>query len=60
MELIPFGALAGLVVRLFQVRPNDIPVCHTRMMSRGRIWPWSHNIAVHPRPDGKLEITKIP
>ena len=59
MEWVPIGGVIKTVMRLFQVRPNDIPVCQTWIMRGGRGWPWNHQIGVHPREDGKLEITKI-
>ena len=48
------------LVKLFSNRPGDIPVCRTRIIRGGRGWPWNHRLRIHPRPDGKLEITRIP
>lgn len=60
MEFIPVGGLVKLLTMLFQAKPGDIPVCQTRVLRGGRGWPWDHRIGIHPRPDGKLEVTKIP
>ena len=60
MEHIPIAGLFKMAIRLFQIRPNDISVCQTRIIRGGRGWPWNHRIGVHPRQDGKLEITKLP
>lgn len=34
----------------------DIEVCTTRIVRSGRGLPWDERIAIHPLPDGKLEI----
>ena len=52
--------LASTLRFLFNVQPKDIPVCHTRIIHRGRNWPWNHRLGVHPLQDGRLEITHIP
>jgi hypothetical protein len=57
-SLAPF--LANVMRLIFSVQPNDIPVCQTRIMRKGRGWPWSHRLGVHPLKDGRLEITQIP
>ena len=48
------------LVKLFSNRPGDIPVRRTRIIRGGRGWPWNHRLGIHPRQDGKLEITHIP
>lgn len=61
MELIPLlGTVIRELVKLFGNRGGDIPVCQTRIIRSGRGWPWKHRLGIHPRPDGKLEITRIP
>ena len=45
---------------LLNHKPNDIPICQTRVIRQGRGWPWNYRLALHPRPDGGLEITRIP
>ena len=57
-EFLPFGMGAALA-KLFGVKKGDIPVCQTRIMREGRGWPWNHQIGVHPRNDGKMELVRI-
>ncbi len=37
----------------------DIEVCTTRMVRGGRGFPWDERIAIHPLPDGKIEIKRL-
>lgn len=54
------GPIFTALSKLFSNRPGDIPVCRTRIIRGGRGWPWNHRLGIHPLPDGKLEITRIP
>ena len=59
MEFLEGGAFGALITRLFGVKKGDIPVCQTRIVREGLGFPWNHQIGVHPREDGKLELTRI-
>ena len=37
----------------------DIEVCTTRIVRSGRGFPWDERIAIHPKPDGKFEISRL-
>ena len=37
----------------------DIEVCTTRIVRGGRGFPWDERVAIHPLPDGKLEIRQL-
>lgn len=38
---------------------SDIEVCTTRIVRGGRGFPWDERIAIHPLPDGNLEIRRL-
>ena len=38
---------------------SDIEVCTTRIVRGGRGFPWDARVAVHPMPDGNLEIRQL-
>lgn len=61
-DILGGGAGAGafkILERLFTIRPGDIPVCQTRIVREGRGFPWNRQIAVHPLPDGTLEMKAL-
>ena len=35
---------------------SDIEVCTTRIVRSGRGFPWDERVAVHPMPDGSVEV----
>ena len=37
----------------------DIEVCTTRILRGGRGFPWDERVAIHPLPDGKLEVRRL-
>lgn len=55
-------SLLGCGIRFRRItRDNiaDIEVCTTRIVRDGRGFPWNERIAVHPMPDGRLEIKSL-
>ena len=38
---------------------SDIEVCTTRIVRGGRGFPWDERVAIHPMPDGNLEIKSL-
>ena len=55
-------SLLGSGIRFRRItRDNiaDIEVCTTRIVRGGRGFPWNERIAIHPMPDGRLEIRSL-
>ncbi len=55
-------SILGTGIRLRRItRDNiaDIEVCTTRIVRGGRGFPWDERIAIHPLPDGKVEIRSL-
>lgn len=40
-------------------KASDIEVCTTRIVRSGRGFPWDTRVAVHPMPDGSVEVTEL-
>ena len=40
-------------------KASDIEVCTTRIVRGGRGFPWDEWVAVHPMPDGSVEVTEL-
>ena len=52
-------SLLGNRFRFRRIRRDntaDIEVCTTRIVRGGRGFPWDERLAVHPRPDGSIEV----
>ena len=62
MEELSAAALVALLKKsLKSVRtPEDLPVCKTRIIRKGRGFAINRQIAIHPLKDGRLHITEIP
>ena len=58
-ELGLWGTVVAVATALFRFRRGDLPACQTRIVRSGRGFPWNHQIAIHPRPDGKHEMTAL-
>ena len=55
-------SLLGSGIRFRRItRDNiaDIEVCTTRIVRGGHGFPWNERIAIHPMPDGRLEIRSL-
>ena len=62
MEEIGFPlGVTGLLMakRLLQHRPGDIMPCTTRIQRMGRNLPWNEQIAIHPMPNGSIEMKAL-
>ena len=40
-------------------KKGDIQVCTTRIVRKGRGFPWDRRVAIHPMEDGRLEMTEL-
>ena len=47
------------IKRITRGNAPDIEVCTTRIVRGGRGLPWDERIAIHPMPDGSLEINAL-
>jgi hypothetical protein len=43
----------------FAFSSKNIPVCETRVMHGKKGMPWNDLVAVHPLPDGRIEVTPV-
>ena len=54
MNISIFGS--GVRFRWITRDISDIEVCTTRIVRSGRGFPWDERVAVHPMPDGSIEV----
>lgn len=53
------GATGYAARRFMRHKPEDLSPCTTRVIRGNRGMPWDKQIAIHPRPDGSLEVTPL-
>ena len=53
------AAAGATLTFLLRFRRQDIPVCQTRIIRGPRGLPWEKQIAVHPLPNGSIEMIAV-
>jgi hypothetical protein len=43
----------------FAFTSRNIPVCNAKIVRGGKGMPWNDRVAVHPLPDGTVEVTSV-
>ena len=43
----------------FAFSSKNIPICETRVMRGEKGMPWNNLVAVHPLPNGQVELTPV-
>lgn len=60
MKFSLWGSGEGVLFGVEYVSSSkDIPPCTTRIVRSGKGMPWDDRIAIHPLPDGRVEVIDL-